>query len=117
MAPRQRCGEVKAIVEIAFMSMFHPVSLHTFIIEQQPRVKNSYLVSTSSYLKHQISNIHNIPLVGPQEMPGGRKHVILNQRISRGKIYNTLALRQHLEQTEMGKECPEELLSIKDLTC
>lgn len=85
MAPRQRCGEVKAIVEIAFMAMFHAVSLHTFIIEQQPRVKNSYLVSTSSYLKHQISNIHNIPLVGPQEMPGGRKHVILNHKESQGE--------------------------------
>lgn len=72
MAPRQRRGEVKSMVEIAFMA-FHPVSLYTFILEQQPRAKNSSVVSTLSYLKHQISNVHNFwPIVGPQEMPGGR---------------------------------------------
>lgn len=60
------------MVEIAFMA-FHPVSLYTFILEQQPQVKNRYLVLTLSYLKHQISNMRNFwPIVGPQEIPGGR---------------------------------------------
>lgn len=53
--------------------LLYPVSLYTFILEQQPRVKNSSIVSTLSYLAHQISNVCNFwPIVGPQEMPGGR---------------------------------------------
>lgn len=109
MDPRQRCGEVRSMVEIAFMA-FHPVSLYTFILEQQPQVKNRYLVLTLSYLKHQISNMHNFwPIVGPQEIPGGRCMCFWIVKYLEGNIYNIMIFCQHLGQKWIRERLPRRI--------